>query len=94
MASSHRGQPLSVPQGPDDESHQTALFEPAQGELRAQAEEVAHLVQVERTLTGHRDEGCAGKTALSPVQLQDPLQNSLYVHAHSFAERVQMRAQT
>lgn len=75
MVSSHRGQPLSVPQGPDDESHQPALFEPAQGELRAQAEEVPHLVQVERTLAGYRDKGCTGekKTTASPVKTHDKI---------------------
>lgn len=55
-AAPYQGEPLLVPQGANDEGHESALLEPSEGQLGAQREEVTHLVQVERTLTGHRDE--------------------------------------
>lgn len=55
---SHRCELVLVPQRADNESHQTTLLKPAQRQLWTEGEEVTHLVQVERTLAGHRDEGC------------------------------------
>lgn len=57
-AVSHRCELVLVPQRADNESHQTTLLKPAQRQLWTEGEEVTHLVQVERTLAGHRDEGC------------------------------------
>lgn len=57
-ALSYHGKPLLVPQWANDKSHQTSLLKPAKRQLRTQGEEVTHLVQVERTLTGNWDERC------------------------------------
>jgi len=48
---SYLSESVLIPEGADDESHQAALLQPAHGQLRAQGEEVTHLIQVEGTLT-------------------------------------------
>lgn len=62
---SYLAEPVLVPQGADDEGHQAAFLEPAEGKLRAQRQEVADLIQVQRAVTGDGDEGWKGAAVSS-----------------------------
>lgn len=50
-------QPVLVPPRADDEGHQLAFLEPAQRQLGTLAQEVEHVIQIQRTLARHRHEG-------------------------------------
>ena len=57
----HLSKSLLVPQGADDEGHEAALHEPAQGQLGTQGQEVPDLIQIQGAVAGDRDEGCVRK---------------------------------
>lgn len=57
----HLSKSLLIPQGADDEGHEAALHEPAQGQLGTQGQEVPDLTQIQGAVAGDRDEGCIRK---------------------------------
>ena len=57
----HLSKSLLVPQGADDEGHEAALHEPAQGQLGTQGQEVPDLIQIQGAVARDRDEGCVRK---------------------------------
>lgn len=57
----HLSKSLLIPQGADDEGHEAALHEPAQGQLGTQGQEVPDLIQIQGAVAGDRDEGCIRK---------------------------------
>lgn len=67
---SYLAEPVLVPQGADDEGHQAPFLEPAEGKLRAQRQEMADLIQVQRAVTGDGDEGWKGTALSSQLRLR------------------------
>jgi len=59
-SSAYLAEPVLVPEGADDERHEPPFLKPAEGELRTQAQKVANLIQVERTVPGDGYEGWRG----------------------------------
>lgn len=57
---SYLAEPLLVPEGADDERHEPPFLKPAEGQLRAQVQEVADLIQVQGTVPRNRYKGWRG----------------------------------
>lgn len=57
---SYLAEPLLVPEGADDECHEPPFLKPAEGQLRAQVQKVADLIQVQGTVPRNRYKGWRG----------------------------------